>query len=688
MLGKIIESKTPASLRWRSWAAWALFGLALAGESIALYASAVSANLTITRLSVVAATALLLTGLIPALLRPGPDSRLAAWLALFMAALVALPFDLAAIRPPVEGVWYQTMPMHIVLRTYNGALAASAAYHLTSRFPPRPDRAFSPRRVALVYPLSLFVVTLMFVSPAGPSRALVSLLAAAWFAGLLLAAHRALLRVSRNPDPAYRRSAQQARLLLLGFLAAESPLFLRVFFYFLGLPNIIPYNAVLIMQLAAPLTVAYAILRHDLFEIDATVRRALAYTVVFSLLLAVYFGLTMLISLVAAQTAPKFRGAALLTGLMTAAVAFRPLYRGLQRRVDGWFYPERLHFQEAIAAARRELSQVVNRERVMTLLEKELPRRLNATWARLILAPNQDIPAADAPAPAWNARIVVGDAVLGRYWLGPRHSGLPYDASERAQLQALAEQAGLALAYAETLAELEALNRDLEREVALQTANALAQQRALVATEERQRIARDLHDSVTQTLFSISLGARALRKLALKDPEAAAAGLQEQEQAAQAALAEMRALLAQLRSPLLADGDLAQALRQHCLSITQRTGLRVHLDAPESLLLPSHLANELLHVAREAMHNVLKHSGADEAECRVVRDKEGVRLTVQDRGRGFEWEALGPGRGMGLESMRERVAALGGEIHIESEPGWGVAIHVWVPTPAKQGEEA
>ncbi len=687
MPARVMGTQT-SFLHWRFWAAWAAFGLALAVESVALYVAAVSANLTITGLSVGVALALLLTGLIPALLRAGPDSRLAAWLAMFMAALVALPFDMAAVQPPLQGVWLWTLPLHIVLRIYNAALATSAAYHLTSRFPPRPGVAFSPRRVAFIYPGSLLLVTLVLVSPTGIARSLALLVAGAWLAGLLIAAHLALLKVSRNPDPSYHRSAQQARLLLLGFLAAETPLFLRVFFYLLGWPNVIPYHITLIMQLAAPLTVAYAILRHDLFEIDATVRRALGYTVVFSLLLAVYFGLTMLISLVAAQLAPRFRTAALLAGLMMAALAFRPLYRGLQRRVDSWFYPERLRFQEELAFARRELSQVVSRDRVLELLEEELPRRLNAEWARVILAPEQDAPPAEVSPPAWNARMIVGDAVLGRYWLGPRHSGLPFDASERAQLQALVEQAALALAYAETLAELEALNRDLAREVELQTAHALAQQRALAATEERQRIARDLHDSVTQTLFSISLGARALRKLALHDPKAAVAGLREQEEAAQAALAEMRALLAQLRSPLLNNGDLAQALRQHCLSVSQQAGLKVQLQAPPSLPLPPHLANELFLVAREALHNVIKHSGADRAICRLALESGKVQLTVSDQGRGFEWEALGPERGMGLESMKERVAALGGEINITSEPGLGTAIRVWVPTPSAQGEVA
>jgi signal transduction histidine kinase len=319
-----------------------------------------------------------------------------------------------------------------------------------------------------------------------------------------------------------------------------------------------------------------------------------------------------------------------------------------------------------------------------------LPRQLGASGATLALAPAPETPGPIEP--AWNAALVVGGTTLGRYWLGPRRTGARYDADEQAQLQALVQQAALALAYAEAFDALDALNRDLEQRVAERTAQALQQQRVLAIVEERQRLARALHDSVTQTLFSISLGARAIRGLLRCDATAATAALSEQEAAAQQALAEMRSLLAQLRGPTTdrttnLDGgqdvdqvDLARAISEHCAALERRDDLSVVLELPAALYLPANAARELLHVVREALHNVVKHSGEHAATCMLAVAGTTLLITIADRGKGFEQDHVGD-MSFGLRGMRERVAALGGTLEITPTVGAGTVVRARMPLP-------
>lgn len=213
----------------------------------------------------------------------------------------------------------------------------------------------------------------------------------------------------------------------------------------------------------------------------------------------------------------------------------------------------------------------------------------------------------------WRTLLVVGGEPVGCYWLGPRRSGLTYDAGEQEQLLGLIQQAALALAYAETFDSLVQLNAELEERVATRTEHVLAQQRELVALEERQRLARDLHDSVKQTLFSLGLGLRSARNRIRSEPEAAGVLMLQQEQAALQAQAEMGELLTQLRTLAAEPVDLVAILAQHCAWLMGQHGLQISLDTPPAVTLPESLTHELANVAKEALHNVLRHSGVTQA---------------------------------------------------------------------------
>lgn len=663
-----------------------LIGVELAGLA---WASSQSA-LGITRFSAGVALALAVSGLLMPLLRPSSITRLAAILAVLLAGLMIVPFEMASVSLESVGTLLSGLPYHVLLRYFNGFLAIPVGLHLASRFPPRSPSALTltptDRQLFFVYLISALLALGVLLTPRSWMRPVLGMALVGWMLLLLALAHVYLIRVSREHDSAWLRSARQARLLLFGFLLAETPLLLRLLFFGLGWPFTIPYDIALLFQVAIPLAVAYAIQRHDLFEIDAAVRRALAYTGVSAVLLGVYFGFTDFLSRILARLVPQFQAAAILLTLIVAALAFRPLYQLLLGFVDHLFYPERLRFAQVMADVRNRLQQVVPRRQVISLLVDELPVALDAAWANLVLAPAQDVPGHTESLPAWNGRLEVGDRALGRFWLGPRRSGLPFDPAEQAQLQAIISQAALALAYAEALDDLNTLNQNLEAQVAAKTAQVLDQQRALAVAEERQRLARDLHDSVTQTLFSISLGSRALGKLVHRDANAVAEGLAEQEAAAQEALTQIRGLLAQLRSPLLPDGDLAHSLRAHCDHLAAN-GLAVHLTAPEHLSLAPFVAEEILYIAKEALHNAQKHAGAAAVDCQLVQQNDNLLLVVADRGAGFgvetatAWEgppSSAPGHGLGLDSMRKRAQKIGGVLEISSSPGQGTTVRLAV----------
>ena len=238
-------------------------------------------------------------------------------------------------------------------------------------------------------------------------------------------------------------------------------------------------------------------------------------------------------------------------------------------------------------------------------------------------------------------------------------------------------QAALALAYADTFDTVLQLNQELEERVATRTEHMLAHQRALAVMEERQRLARDLHDSIKQTLFSLGLGIRSARSAVRANPDTAIALLQHQEQAAIQAQAEMGDLLAQLRTPATDSADVVPLLERYCASLAQQHGLHITQCLPTALVLPEPVTRELANVVKEALHNVLRHSGASEAElCLTLNspDQRSLLLTIIDRGRGFDPAATQHGHG--LRGMRERVAALGGSLVIEAVPQKGTTL--WV----------
>lgn len=215
--------------------------------------------------------------------------------------------------------------------------------------------------------------------------------------------------------------------------------------------------------------------------------------------------------------------------------------------------------------------------------------------------------------------------------------------------------------------------------------------RAVAAAETRQALARDLHDSVSQTLFSVTLQVRAaqaeLRTAGFGEDHPAARALAEVSELNQGALAEMRALIFELRPGALAEEGLVAAVSEHAAAVAAREGIDVDVTGPADRLPLSPEAEEQLYrLTQEALNNVVKHARTVAASVVVTSGPSEVIVVIHDDGIGFD-PALGRPGHLGLASMRERVTRLGGRLDVASAPGRGTTITAAVPAGVPPDQE-
>jgi PAS domain S-box-containing protein len=201
---------------------------------------------------------------------------------------------------------------------------------------------------------------------------------------------------------------------------------------------------------------------------------------------------------------------------------------------------------------------------------------------------------------------------------------------------------------------------------------------ALAAGDERAHLARELHDSVTQALFSMTLITRSIEVLLGRDPEAAAGKIGTLRDLQRDALAEMRALIFELRPGSLEQDGLVHALRTHAAAVQGRIGLPIVFETDLDGRLPIEVEDALYRIAQEALHNVVKHADARNVRLELRRGDEKVRLLVVDDGSGFD-EARVPAGHLGLAGMRVRAEKIGGVLELLSSEGRGTTVSVAAP---------
>jgi signal transduction histidine kinase len=265
---------------------------------------------------------------------------------------------------------------------------------------------------------------------------------------------------------------------------------------------------------------------------------------------------------------------------------------------------------------------------------------------------------------------------------------LPFDSYVAIPLAARERVIGVA-----TVAVIEPGTRvdesDLEVAVAIARSTALAlenarlyeRSRQLAVSEERNRLARELHDSVTHSLFSITLIAQALPRLLDLEAARARERIERLGELGRGALAEMRALLFELRPAALEEQGLVEALTKHTAAFESREGIKVTFQVDGARRLPPRAEEALYRIGQEAMNNIAKHARATLVAVHLEIATTHATLTITDNGQGFDAAAQpAPGhRGLGMTSMRERAALLGGDCTVESTPGAGATVRVTMP---------
>ena len=254
--------------------------------------------------------------------------------------------------------------------------------------------------------------------------------------------------------------------------------------------------------------------------------------------------------------------------------------------------------------------------------------------------------------------IVAPEGVIGAFYLTEKEGGGPFSGAEQELIELLAAHAAIAITNA----------RLYERS------------RELSILSERNRLALELHDAVSQKLFGLVLSADAAGTLLDRDPGAAGVQLQRLQRLAREALDELRALVLELRPPDLERDGLRGTLRKHVEVLRALHGAAIAYDVQGAPTLGADADREVLRVAQEALHNAARHAGARHIEVHL-RDGDGrLFLEVRDDGAGFD-----PGdpelraRHLGLTSMEERAARLGGSLRVRSSPGAGTTVVLEVP---------
>jgi signal transduction histidine kinase len=225
------------------------------------------------------------------------------------------------------------------------------------------------------------------------------------------------------------------------------------------------------------------------------------------------------------------------------------------------------------------------------------------------------------------------------------------------------------------LAQLQSAHRQLQQYA--------AQVRELATVQERTRLAQELHDSVSQTLFSASLIADALPQLWTRRPEVARERTEDLRRLTRGALAEMRTLLLELRPGALTQMGLGDLLGQLTQAVSSRAQLPIDLVVQGQGRLPPEVQVALYRIVQEALNNIVKHAGASRVAVEACFEAQGVMVRVQDDGVGFDLAAIPAGH-FGLGIMRERATAIGAALTVESVPDSGTTITVLWHAPQQE----
>jgi signal transduction histidine kinase len=413
-----------------------------------------------------------------------------------------------------------------------------------------------------------------------------------------------------------------------------------------------------------PIAVGIAILKYRLYDIDVIVNRTLVYGAMSTCVVGIY---VLAVAALGAlfQVKGNLAVSLLATGLV--AVLFQPLRSRLQRGVNRLMYGERDDPYAVTSRLGRRLEAALAPDTVLPTVVETIAQALKLPYGAILLKEGEDFrTAASYGSPRGELEtlpLVYQREEIGRLVLSPRGPGEGFSEADRSLLEDLARQAEVAVHAVRLTADLQ---RSRER---------------LVATreEERRRLRRDLHDGLGAQLAGLNVQAGTLRRIIPRDPDAADELVLELREELRGAISDIRRLVYDLRPPALDDLGLVEAMRQLAERYDSKDApLRVVVEAPEDLPnLPAAVEVAVYRITQEALTNVVRHARARTCVVRLAVN-DNVALGIVDDGVGIPEERSA---GVGLSSMRERAAELGGSCVVEPAPKGGTQVLVHLPLP-------
>ena len=471
---------------------------------------------------------------------------------------------------------------------------------------------------------------------------------------------------------------QQLRWLAFASALTAAALVVLVGSFSVGLqPSEGAFDAVIVLGfgIAVPVSCGIAILKHGLYELDVVINKTVVYAVLAAFTTAVYLAIV-----VGIGTAIGSSGNSFLTVLAAAAiaVAFNPVRDRAKRFANRVVYGNRASPYEVLSEFSERVAGTYALEDVLPRMAALLGRGTGARGATVWLRVGDEL----RPSASWGSTDIEAVAVpmndelpeiagaskvaavrdreelLGAVTVA-KPSNEPLTGVEERLVEDLAAQAGLVLRNVRLTEELRANLEELRA----------SRQRLVTAQDgERRRIERNIHDGAQQRLVALAVQARLTESLAGKDPDRERDLLRQLERGIQEALDDLRDLARGIYPPLLADRGLRAALEAQA----RRSAVAVAVQADGVGRYPQEAEAAVYFCILEALQNVAKYARASRATVALEGDAAELRFEVNDDGRGFDTTATS--YGTGLQGMADRLAALGGLLRVESEPGAGTTV--------------
>ena len=439
-------------------------------------------------------------------------------------------------------------------------------------------------------------------------------------------------------------------LVLTGFFAmiTEGPL------------NELSFVALLVGLFALPASLAIALTKYRLYNIDLVINRALVYVGITGCVIVIYVLIVGFMGSLLQQRVGLVP-ALIATGIV--AVVFEPIRRIAQEAVDRLMFGERKDPYVALTGLASTLQSAIEPSEVLPTIVETLARSLKLAYVGIEAVDEGGIKiAASVGDPGTGTGetipLVYQGAPIGKLIVVPRR-GDTLSPTDRLLVEALAKNAGAAV-HAVTLTE--ALRKSRNEILAARE-------------EERRRLRRDLHDGLGPELAGIALGVGAARNFAVGDPGKTAELLGRVQDQAEAATRSVRGLVDGLRPAALDDLGLVEAIRNKAESMFAGSEIELEVDAPaDRLTLPAAVEVAAMRITLEAATNVIRHSEATHCRLTISMD-DALVIEVIDDGQGIH----GSRRGVGLDSMRERVEEVGGALTIGDGDGGGTRVCATLP---------